>query len=128
MVRRLIIGSRRSRVSVFHVVIHFLLAIHLVVTVQGMSIGVPSNNSLAAIDAGTTLIGAPSSISKQIRANVPGYVALDSPNEGMYAYRRYSCITHCMALMQSVCCAACTTTSASLYRSVVLTGLSTPPT
>ncbi|KIK92268.1 hypothetical protein PAXRUDRAFT_13330 [Paxillus rubicundulus Ve08.2h10] len=56
------------------------------VTIQGMSISIPSSSGLAAIDTGTTLIGAPSSIVQSIWANVPGSMALAGQYEGLYAY------------------------------------------
>ncbi|KIJ18474.1 Merops: A01.UPA [Paxillus involutus ATCC 200175] len=56
------------------------------VTVQGKSVSIPSGSGLAAIDTGTTLIGAPSSIVQSIWADVPGSVALDGQYAGLYAY------------------------------------------
>ena len=79
------------------------------VTAQGKSISVPSNNGLAIIDTGTTLIGVPASISQQIWASVPDSVALDSPYEGMYAYRTYlssipTAMPHAMYLIWYTAC------------------------
>ncbi|KIJ18473.1 hypothetical protein PAXINDRAFT_167075 [Paxillus involutus ATCC 200175] len=56
------------------------------VTVQGKSVSIPSGSGLAAIDTGTTLIGAPSSIVQSIWANVPGSIALSGQYAGYYAY------------------------------------------
>ncbi|KAF8554783.1 acid protease [Imleria badia] len=56
------------------------------VTVQGKSISISSSQGLAAIDTGTTLIGAPSAITKEIWSNVPGSVALTGQFAGMYAF------------------------------------------
>lgn len=58
-------------------------------TVQGKSISISSSEGLAAIDTGTTLIGAPSTVAQQIWANVPGSVALSGQNQGMYAFRKH---------------------------------------
>ncbi|KAF9227090.1 acid protease, partial [Gyrodon lividus] len=56
------------------------------VTVQGKSVSVPSSSGLAAIDTGTTLIGAPSSIVQNIWADIPGAVVLTGQYQGLYAY------------------------------------------
>ncbi|KAH0828119.1 aspartic peptidase domain-containing protein [Lanmaoa asiatica] len=56
------------------------------VTVQGKSITVSSSNGLAAIDTGTTLIGAPSTVTQEFWASVPGSVALGQQNQGLYAF------------------------------------------
>ena len=61
----------------------------LAVTVQGKSISVSSSDGLAAIDTGTTLIGAPSSVTKEIWSNVPGSVAMSGQYEGIYSFRKY---------------------------------------
>ncbi|KAG8214186.1 aspartic peptidase domain-containing protein [Butyriboletus roseoflavus] len=55
-------------------------------TVQGTSISIPSNNGLAAIDTGTSLIAAPSSIAKEIWNKVPGSLPLTGQFQGMYAF------------------------------------------
>ena len=60
----------------------------LAVTVQGKSISVSSSDGLAAIDTGTTLIGAPSSVTQEIWSNVPGSVAMTGEYEGIYAFRK----------------------------------------
>jgi hypothetical protein len=57
------------------------------VTIQGKSISVSSSEGLAAIDTGTTLIGAPSDITTEIWSNVPGSVALTGQYQGMYSFR-----------------------------------------
>jgi cathepsin D len=56
------------------------------VTIQGKSISVSSSEGLAAIDTGTTLIGAPSDITTEIWSNVPGSVALTGQYQGMYSF------------------------------------------
>ncbi|KAH7889011.1 aspartic peptidase domain-containing protein [Phlebopus sp. FC_14] len=56
------------------------------VTVQGKSVSVSSDSGLAAIDTGTTLIGAPSSIVSEIWSNVPGSMPLNGQYQGLYAY------------------------------------------
>lgn len=56
-------------------------------TVQGKSISISSSEGLAAIDTGTTLIGAPSDITKEFWSNVPGSVALTGQYVGMYSFR-----------------------------------------
>lgn len=58
------------------------------VTVQGKSISVSSSEGLAAIDTGTTLLGAPSTVAQQFWSNVPGSVALTGQYQGMYAFRK----------------------------------------
>ena len=60
----------------------------LAVTVQGKSISVSSSDGLAAIDTGTTLIGAPSSVTQEIWSNVPGSVPLTDEYEGIYSFRK----------------------------------------
>ncbi|KAI9571567.1 aspartic peptidase domain-containing protein [Boletus coccyginus] len=55
-------------------------------TVQGKSIAISSSEGLAAIDTGTTLIAAPSDITKQIWSHVPGSVALTGTYDGMYGF------------------------------------------
>ncbi|KAH7929296.1 acid protease, partial [Leucogyrophana mollusca] len=54
-------------------------------TVQGKSITVP-DNSLAAIDTGTTLIAAPSATVQSLWATVPGSQPLTGDYEGLYAF------------------------------------------
>ena len=61
----------------------------LVVTVQGKTLQIPASQGLAAIDTGTTLIGAPSSIVAQFYSAVPGSKALTGQYDGMYAFREY---------------------------------------
>jgi cathepsin D len=56
------------------------------VTVQGKSISVATNSGLAAIDTGTTLIGAPTSIVQSIWSNVPGSMELTGEYQGLYAF------------------------------------------
>ncbi|KAF9232681.1 aspartic peptidase domain-containing protein [Melanogaster broomeanus] len=56
------------------------------ITVQGKSISVASSSGLAAIDTGTTLIGAPSSIAASFWSNVPNSEALTGQYEGLYAF------------------------------------------
>ncbi|KAG0696968.1 aspartic peptidase domain-containing protein, partial [Suillus ampliporus] len=56
------------------------------VSVQGKSISVPSSSALAAIDTGTTLIAAPSSVTANIYAQIPGSVALTGEYAGLYAF------------------------------------------
>lgn len=56
-------------------------------TVQGKSITVSSSDGLAAIDTGTTLIGAPSDIAQEFWSNVPGSAALSGQYQGMYSFR-----------------------------------------
>jgi cathepsin D len=56
------------------------------VTIEGKSISVSSSEGLAAIDTGTTLIGAPSDITTEIWSNVPGSVALTGQYQGMYSF------------------------------------------
>ncbi|KAH7925633.1 acid protease [Leucogyrophana mollusca] len=55
-------------------------------TVQGTSVTIPSGSGLAAIDTGTTLIGAPTTIVDNIWNAVPGSQALTGEYEGMYAF------------------------------------------
>ncbi|KAH7907299.1 aspartic peptidase domain-containing protein [Hygrophoropsis aurantiaca] len=55
-------------------------------TVQGSSVSIPSGGGLAAIDTGTTLIGAPSTVAASIWNAVPGSVALTGQYQGMYAF------------------------------------------
>ncbi|KAI6002894.1 aspartic peptidase domain-containing protein [Pisolithus albus] len=56
------------------------------VTVQGKTIQISSSQGLAAIDTGTTLIGAPTSIVSEIWSAVPGAEALTGEYAGMYAF------------------------------------------
>lgn len=56
------------------------------VTVQGKTIQISSSQGLAAIDTGTTLIGAPTSIVSEIWSAVPGAEALTGQYAGMYAF------------------------------------------
>jgi len=63
----------------------FLVAI----TVQGKALQIPTNQGLAAIDTGTTLIGAPSALVSKIYSAVPGSKPLTGQYEGMYAFRTY---------------------------------------
>lgn len=61
------------------------------VTVQGKTVTIPTGDSAnAAIDTGTTLIGAPSAAVTAIYAAIPGSQALDSQNlAGFYGYRMF---------------------------------------
>lgn len=61
------------------------------VTVQGSKVTIPTgDNAYAAIDTGTTLIGAPSAAVKAIYAAIPGSVSLDNQNlAGFYGYRTF---------------------------------------
>lgn len=54
-------------------------------SVQGHTVSVGSS-SLAAIDTGTTLIAAPSTVAADVWAQVPGSVALTGEYEGLYAF------------------------------------------
>ncbi|KAL4073758.1 aspartic peptidase domain-containing protein [Scleroderma citrinum] len=56
------------------------------ITVQGKTLQISSSQGLAAIDTGTTLIGAPSSIVSEIYSAVPGSKALTGQYAGMYAF------------------------------------------
>ncbi|KAF9805833.1 hypothetical protein IEO21_08922 [Rhodonia placenta] len=57
------------------------------VTVQGNSVSIPTGDSAqAAIDTGTTLIGAPQDAAKAIWAAVPGSQALTGEYDGFYAF------------------------------------------
>ncbi|KAG2135856.1 acid protease [Suillus clintonianus] len=55
-------------------------------SVQGKSITVGSSNSLAAIDTGTTLIAAPTTITANIWSQVSGSIALTGAYAGLYAF------------------------------------------
>ena len=55
---------------------------------QGKTISVGSSNGLAAIDTGTTLIGAPTSIAASIWSQVPGSMELTGQYQGLYAFRQ----------------------------------------
>lgn len=61
------------------------------VTVGGKSIGYRSRSANAAIDTGTTLIGAPSSVVQTIYADIPG--AHSIADEGLKGYYGYPCNT-----------------------------------
>ncbi|KAG2354963.1 hypothetical protein BDR07DRAFT_1474222 [Suillus spraguei] len=56
------------------------------ITVQGKTITIDSPGGLAAIDTGTTLIGAPSPIAASIWAQVPGSTELTGDWQGLYAF------------------------------------------
>ncbi|KAG2066683.1 acid protease [Suillus decipiens] len=56
------------------------------ITVQGKTIAIDSPSGLAAIDTGTTLIGAPSPIAASIWAQVPGSTELTGDWQGLYAF------------------------------------------
>lgn len=56
------------------------------ITVQGKALQIPTNQGLAAIDTGTTLIGAPSALVSKIYSAVPGSKPLTGQYEGMYAF------------------------------------------
>jgi hypothetical protein len=59
------------------------------VTVNGKSVSTGSANT-AAIDTGTTLIGAPTAAVNAIWGAVSGAVALNGTMSGFYAFRMYS--------------------------------------
>ncbi|KAG2144700.1 aspartic peptidase domain-containing protein [Suillus bovinus] len=56
------------------------------VTVQGKTIAIDPLSGLAAIDTGTTLIGAPTPIAASIWAQVPGATELSGDWQGLYAF------------------------------------------
>ncbi|KAG0706693.1 aspartic peptidase domain-containing protein [Suillus ampliporus] len=56
------------------------------VSVQGKTINIDSSSGLAAIDTGTTLIGAPALIAASIWAQVPGSVELIGDYQGLYGF------------------------------------------
>ncbi|KAI6131532.1 aspartic peptidase domain-containing protein [Pisolithus croceorrhizus] len=56
------------------------------ITVQGKTLQISSSQGLAAIDTGTTLIGAPTSTVSEIWSAVPGAEALTGQYAGMYAF------------------------------------------
>jgi cathepsin D len=56
------------------------------VTVQGKTIPIDPLSGLAAIDTGTTLIGAPTPIAASIWAQVPGSTELTGDWQGLYAF------------------------------------------
>ncbi|KAG1902677.1 aspartic peptidase domain-containing protein [Suillus fuscotomentosus] len=56
------------------------------VTVQGKTIAIDPLGGLAAIDTGTTLIGAPTPIAASIWAQVPGSTELSGDWQGLYAF------------------------------------------
>ncbi|KAG1725280.1 aspartic peptidase domain-containing protein [Suillus paluster] len=66
------------------------------VSVQGKTISVPSSSALAAIDTGTTLIAAPTSITASIYAQIPGSVVLTGQYQGLYAF---PCTTNVVVTM-----------------------------
>ncbi|KAH9948632.1 aspartic peptidase A1 [Amylocystis lapponica] len=56
-------------------------------TVQGKSVTVPTgNDALAAIDTGTTLIGAPTAAAQAIYGAIPGSAALKGQYEGFFSF------------------------------------------
>jgi cathepsin D len=57
-------------------------------SVQGKTVSVGSS-TLAAIDTGTTLIAAPTTVTASIWAQVPGSMALQGAYAGLYAFRQY---------------------------------------
>lgn len=60
-------------------------------TAQGQSVQVPTgNDALAAIDTGTTLIGAPSSVITNLIAAIPNSAALSGAMEGFISYRTFT--------------------------------------
>lgn len=61
------------------------------VTVQGKTITIGGPSGLAAIDTGTTLIGAPTPYAASIWAQVPGSMELSGDWQGLYAFRQYLC-------------------------------------
>ncbi|KAG1742630.1 aspartic peptidase domain-containing protein [Suillus paluster] len=56
------------------------------VSVQGKTISIDASSGVAAIDTGTTLIGAPTPIAASIWAQVPGSVELTGDYQGLYAF------------------------------------------
>ncbi|OJA14051.1 hypothetical protein AZE42_05216, partial [Rhizopogon vesiculosus] len=56
------------------------------VTVQGKTVSVGTSSGLAAIDTGTTLIGAPTAIAASIWSQVPGSTELTGEYQGLYAF------------------------------------------
>ncbi|KAG2751850.1 acid protease [Suillus brevipes Sb2] len=56
------------------------------VTVQGKTITIDAPTGLAAIDTGTTLIGAPTPFAASIWAQVPGSMELSGEWQGLYAF------------------------------------------
>ena len=62
------------------------------VTVNGKSVNIGSTNT-AAIDTGTTLIGAPTAAVSAIWGAVSGAVPLSGNMSGFYAFRMYSFVT-----------------------------------
>jgi hypothetical protein len=64
--------------------------------VNGNSVSLPSGrSSYAAIDTGTTLVGGPSSIIKDLYSQIPGAQAGSGNFEGYYIYRMFSCSPQC---------------------------------
>jgi cathepsin D len=61
------------------------------VTAQGKTITIDAPSGLAAIDTGTTLIGAPTPFAASIWAQVPGSMELSGDWQGLYAFRQYLC-------------------------------------
>ena len=69
---------------------HFYWMGRIAVTVRGNSISVPTGSAgLAAIDTGTTLIGAPSSAVQAIYAQIPNSQPLGGQMQGFYQFRQY---------------------------------------
>lgn len=60
------------------------------VIVDGKSVSLPGGESdLAAIDTGTSLIGAPTAAVNAIWAAVPGSVPLSGEQAGFFAFRKF---------------------------------------
>lgn len=62
--------------------------IPLVATVNGKSVPITPDNSLSAIDTGTTLIGGPSHDVASIWAAVPGAKSAGDDNPGFFVFRK----------------------------------------
>lgn len=59
------------------------------VTVSGKNVNLPSGESVAAIDTGTTLIGGPSDAVADIYAQIPGSQQLSGNLAGFYGFRMF---------------------------------------
>ena len=61
------------------------------ITIRGNQISIPtSSGSQAAIDTGTTLIGAPSAVVQSIYQQIPGSQALNGNMQGFYQFRKFT--------------------------------------
>lgn len=77
-------------------------------TVQGSSVSLPSGSaSFAAIDTGTTLVAGPSSMIKNVYAQIPGSQPGNGSWEGFWTYRTF--ITHRQRYIFSYASTACDT-------------------